>query len=356
MTLSHAKLSSMIKRATIKDIAKEAGVSHPLVSTVLNGRKNSIKCSDETRRRILKIAKRRDYKPSISARSLRRQKSYLIGILFSSVNYSIMSDFFHGFQKQLSKQGYSPVIFVHNSPEEEYEYLQRCIEREVDGLIVNSAVTNEGTPNKETIAKLSAKIPIVEIFGCEVDGVASLTLDYYSGALNATKYLIKEGHEKIALYTHNRVHMHENVPGLFFNAARYQQGYLQAIKEAGLPEILVTHSISDDLSTEGYCFDGAYQSAGTILEHPEKPTAILCMDREEVDGIMFHLGQNDDYKNRKVHIISMLTSSYSRIGQCKISTLALPIFTMGMEAANSIFNLINGQESEDCAFAFRIIE
>ena len=92
----------MSKRITIKDVAAKAGVSHPVVSTVLRGKKSSIKCSDETRQRIISIANKLNYTPNIFARNFKKQKSYLVGLLFSGVNFGILSEFAYGFQVVLS--------------------------------------------------------------------------------------------------------------------------------------------------------------------------------------------------------------------------------------------------------------
>lgn len=345
----------MAKRVTIKDVADKAGVSHPVVSTVLRGRKSSIKCSDETRRRILQISKQLNYVPNILARNFQKQKSYLIGVLFSGVNYSILAEFVHGFQKQLSEHGYAPIIFIHNSSEEERECFELCIEREIDGLVLNVSVTEEGSPNSRRFSKLAEKIPMIEVFGSEIDAVPSLTIDFYSGALKATRYLIEEGHQKIALYLHDRSHMHESVPGLYLTAWQYKQGYLQAIHEAGLPELIFTHTLSGDLSMEGYSFDGAYQSADNILCHPEQPTAILCLDREEVDAVMLRLVAGQEFIHKKLHIMSPGSSTYSRASRCRITTLEHPVWTIGQKAGASIFELMNGQASEDCSYAFQLI-
>ncbi len=345
----------MAKRATIKDVAEKAGVSHPVVSTVLRGKKSSVKCSIETRRRILSIAKKLNYTPNILARSFQKQKSYLIGVLFSGVNYGILAEFIHGFQKTLSSRGYSPIIFIHNKPGEEREYLERCIEREVDGLVLNSSIATGGMSNREEFSRLSETIPLVEIFGREVDDVPSLMLDFYSGALKATRYLIREGHSKIALYLHDRCHMHQEVPGLYLNAWQYMQGYRQAVSEAGLTELIFTHSLSEDLSMEGSSFDGAFQSAEKVLDHPEKPTAILCLDHEEVDSIMLHLVARDGHLDKQLHLVSPGNSMYSRAGKCKITTLVPPIWSIGQKAATAIFDTMNGDLCEDCSYGFQLI-
>jgi DNA-binding LacI/PurR family transcriptional regulator len=342
-------------RITIKDVAEEAGVSHPVVSTVLRGKKSSIKCSPETRRRILATAKNLNYTPNLLARSFRNQQSYLIGVLFCGVNFSILTEFISGFQEKLSQQGYSPVLFIHNNPEEELDSLKLCLERKVDGLIVNFDVHGEGVSNSTEFSRLSENIPVVEIFGHEVDDVSSLTLDYYSGAMKATRYLIKEGHEKIALYIHDRSHMHESVRGLYMNAWQYKQGYLQAIKEAGLQEFVFTHSLSDNLSTSGASFDGAFKSAGEILDHPAKPTAILCLNHEEVDAMMMCMASRKNRLNRDFHIISQGSSMYSRVGRCKVTTLAPPITAIGKKASDVILDLIDGGSSEDCSYGFQLI-
>ena len=73
----------MNRNPTIKDVAKRAGVSHPVVSTVLGRGGSTTKVAAETVQRVLDAAKALNYRPNILARSLQQRKSFLVGVLAS---------------------------------------------------------------------------------------------------------------------------------------------------------------------------------------------------------------------------------------------------------------------------------
>jgi DNA-binding LacI/PurR family transcriptional regulator len=344
----------MNKKVTITDIARVVGVTHPVVSAVLGNRKSTIKFSEATRKRILKAAEEMNYKPNILARSFKTQKSYLIGVLFSGVNQVIASDFLYGLQKTLSSSGYSPITFIHNNCDEELEYLERCMDREVEGLIVNPAIDEQGKSNGAKLSRIASSVPMVEVFGNEASNVPSFNMDYHSASLKATQQLIAEGHKKIAVYAHDRYIKHKEHPGLHFLAWQYMQGYHQAIQESGLKDIVIEHPIIGNLEVPNASFLGAYQDAFKVLDHPEKPTAVMCLSHDELDAIVMAMVASGRSLPKNFHLISQGNPSYSKAGQCKISMLVPPIQEIGKKAATSIFEIINGKEIDSMDFALKL--
>ncbi len=344
----------MNKKVTIKDIARIVGVSHPVVSAVLKNRKSTIKFSEKTRQRVIKVAKELNYKPNILARSFQKQQSFLVGILFNGVNQLISSDFLHGLQSTLSNNSYSPITFIHNNRSEELEYLERCMEREVEGLIVNTSIDHEGKTNGERFSRLAKRLPIVEVFSNEISDVPSLNLDFYSASLHATRHLIAEGHKTIALYIHDRYMIHESHPGLYFLAWQYKNGYHQAIQEAGLSDVIVTHPIAGEMDLPSEMFTGASQNALSVLDHPTKPTAILCLSHEEVDAIVMAMVASGRLFPKDFHLISPGNPSYAKVGNCRMSMLVPPIRDVGKQAAISLFEIMGGKKIENMAFTLKL--
>lgn len=132
----------MSKSITIKDIAREAGVSIALVSFVMNNRieadgKQKYRVSEETKRRILDVASRMNYRPSSAARMLRQGRTHVIGVILSD-----LSNIFYGIiakelEDQATRHGYT-VLF--GSSEEDPERFARLVrsfmEKDVEGFIV----------------------------------------------------------------------------------------------------------------------------------------------------------------------------------------------------------------------------
>ncbi len=127
---------------TLKDIALRVGVSVPTVSLILAGK--GARHSARTRQAVLRAARALHYEPNIAGKGLRQRKSFLLGALLYGVNSSLMSDFLRGLGAALVDNEYSPVVFSHDTPEEEALHVQRCRKRRVDGFIANLAVAPDG--------------------------------------------------------------------------------------------------------------------------------------------------------------------------------------------------------------------
>lgn len=141
-------------RVTINDIAKAAGVSKTTVSRYINGKEELM--GEATRKRIKTVIELLDYHPSDIARSLRNQKSKLIGVLIADVSSPFSSAIIIGIENVLVSNGYTPLFLdCGDKREREEQYIQSLLLKGVDGLIVNTTsednkflinVACEGTP------------------------------------------------------------------------------------------------------------------------------------------------------------------------------------------------------------------
>lgn len=135
----------MVKRVTIKDVAREAGVSIALVSFVMNRNnrradgKEAYRVSEETVARILEIAARLDYHPNSAASSLRSGKTRTIGVVVSDIANRFFSDIVRYIENVAYESGYT-VLFA--STDEKADKLERMVSvltnKGVDGLIIAS--------------------------------------------------------------------------------------------------------------------------------------------------------------------------------------------------------------------------
>ncbi len=95
------------KRVTIKDIAELAGVSKATASLVLNGRSKELRVAEETRERVLAIAKEHHYQPSIHARSLRDNRSHTIGLVVPEITNYGFASFLTSWRRCAAKRAFS---------------------------------------------------------------------------------------------------------------------------------------------------------------------------------------------------------------------------------------------------------
>ena len=158
-------------RVRISDIAQEAGVSPATVSRYLNNRPGSM--SEETRARIAEVIERTGYRPNSAARSLRTDRTHVLGVILSDIRNPFFSAMLESLSARAAQDGYSLMTSVTtNNSQAEAEAIDRLTAAGVDGLIVNTCGGND-----ERMAKIGVQTPIVlldrDTAGGDIDLVTS---------------------------------------------------------------------------------------------------------------------------------------------------------------------------------------
>lgn len=223
---------------TIKDIAKIAGVSHTTVSRALND--NPI-IKQETRDRIKKIALEHHYIPNYNAKSLKLDRSFNIGLFFTSIESSTTTSFFHnaikGCHSVLKNQGYNLVV---KSIEEYSNDFATIDHKRFDGIILVSQSDEDDHFIQDILNK---GIPFV-VVNRRVDyNVHNIFYNDKEGAYQATKYLIENGHKKIGFITGK---------SSFRNSHEREAGFRAALKEADILFDKSLIQIGDFVKESGY--------------------------------------------------------------------------------------------------------
>ncbi len=184
------------KRFTITDIAKSAGVSKTTVSRYINGKFEYM--SEETRERIESIIQVANFQPNNMARSLKSQKSNLIGLVIADIESPFSSAIIKGVGGPMRNAGYSVIIVnSDNSYEKEKEYISSLVSQRVDGLIVNT--TTKNNPFLIDLANRGLPIVLTDRF------ISNYNFDivYIENEIaiaNAVHHLVGRGYGHIALF------------------------------------------------------------------------------------------------------------------------------------------------------------
>ncbi len=195
----------MQKNVTIKDIAREAGVSIALVSFVMNNRveadgKNKYRVSESTKERILEVARRMNYRPSSAARMLRQGRTHVIGVILSDLANIFYGTIAKELEKVAYKHGYT-LIFgsTEEDPERFGRLVQSFMEKDVEGFIV---VPAQGSEECMTRLVHSGK-PFVVIDRYHPDfNVPTVLTDNEDAMRTAIKALQKQGATKIDMVSY----------------------------------------------------------------------------------------------------------------------------------------------------------
>ena len=250
-------------RATIVDVARQAGVSKSTVSLVLGG---SSLVADATRERVTSAMADLGYIYHRGAATLRGAKSGVLGMVINDLSNPFYVELAIGIEQACQGAGFIP--FLANSAEDpvrQQEVIRSMREHGAAGLVLAPAIDSSVSDVKGLIAGL----PVVQVMRRLPGLKASLvTPENREGARKATTHLIENGHRRI-VFVGGR-------SSLFVRNERLA-GYRFALEEAGIP-------FDADLvldSTTNYAGGGAV--AARLLILPERPTAALCFN--DVVGI-----------------------------------------------------------------------
>ena len=314
-------------KVTISDIARMANVSKATVSRVINNKPEGV--GKDTRDNILKIIKETGFQPSMVARGLVTNKTKSLGLIITDIANSFFPIIVRGVEDYANKFGYS--LFLCNSdnnPEKEKKYIKAFIEKSVDGVILSSSM-NDTTFHYNNLK--SKNIPLVVIDRC-VDGNeydASVFLDNNEGAYIALKYLIDNGHEKIAFISGTK--------SLVISKNR-MSGYRMALEERNL-------KVREDIIVEGdYQIESGYTRVMELLDQGKEFSAIFAGNDLMALGAMKALKTRNIKIPDQVEVIGFDNIELSSLVEPQLSTVGQPAYKMGAKGAEQLIKLIEGEK------------
>jgi LacI family transcriptional regulator len=221
------------KRASIKDVARIAGVSTQTVSRVINDRPD---VSTETRERIQQIITELDYQPSALARSLISQRSFTLGVVTAGLKYIGPSRTLNGITSMAEELKYALLLeeLPHFDTEDIEPLLQDLLARHVDGIVW--AVPEIGDNRRWVDGILNnVRVPVVYLSMQPRPGITTISVDNYTGGVLATQHLLDQGCRSIG---------HISGPLDWWEARQRKQAWQDVLQKAGF-------NVLDDHCTEG---------------------------------------------------------------------------------------------------------
>lgn len=315
-----------MKKVTIEDVAKRAGVSKGTVSAVINA-KSSVKSS--TRDHILNVMKELNFKPKGVARNLKNtSQDKSIGIIIKELTYPFYATITAGVKEYASSKGYSVIITSSdNDHESEKKFSNLFSIKDIKGIIIAPIV--EGTAEIEHLFKLKMiNYPFVlleDVRGIQANVVA---IDNIKAIKRAVKYLINNGHKKIVHFAGppNSTHTHERIDGF-----RY------AFSESTLvfnKDMIVPMGSQND---ESYTKTIEYFKN---MQREDYPTAIVCFNDQQALGVMLALKELNIRIPDDISIVGNDDIFYAKIYPVPLTTIRAPLHEIGMKAAEILIRNI----------------
>nr|AAO43402.1 catabolite control protein A [Lysinibacillus sphaericus] len=312
---------------TIYDVAREANVSMATVSRVVNGNQN---VKPATRKKVLEVIERLEYRPNAVARGLASKKTTTVGVIIPDIANNVYAELARGVEDIATMYRYNIILANSDQHEDkELQLLDTMLGKQVDGIVMMSDEVTE----KMQQTMDHSPVPIVLAGSVdESQTIATVNIDYFQAAYEAISLLIQNGHTRIGFVTGP---LSYTINGKFNLAA-----YKKALQDAGLPldeALIAAEESSYDMGLEAGRF--------TVLEQP--PTAYFAGSDELAIGLIH--GAQDAGKNvpEDTEVISFENSKLARMVRPQLTSVALPLYDIGAVAMRLLTKLMSKEPVED---------
>lgn len=314
---------------TLKDIAQRVGFSITTVSRALAGYDD---VAEETRRKIIAVAREMGYYPSYTARSLRRGRTNTIGFVIPATERYLSDPFFlellSGIGDGAAEQGFDLLVSTCKplEPEERLTYERIVRGRRVDGMVVARTRRKD-----ERISYL-----VEEGFPLVAFGRTALDLDFpyidvdgEDGVRQAMEHLVSLGHRRIAFIS---------PPSYLMFTEHRLAGYKRALEEHHLdfdPDLLVEGDLTQS---------SGYQMMGKLLDLNSPPTAVVCGNDLMALGAISAAQERGLTVGRDIAIVGFDDIPLAEHAHPPLTTVRQPIYEIGHAICGMLIQLIQGDE------------
>jgi DNA-binding LacI/PurR family transcriptional regulator len=325
--------ASRPKQPTIRDIAFRAGVAPMTVSRAIN--ENGYVSAD-ARERIMRAVRELDYHPNGLARSLKRRRTHVIGILLPDIAHPFSAELARYLEETLLERGYTSFISTsQRSTDREQTALNAFFDHRVDGIVVATLETRAG--NDALLRFVNRGLPVV-IVGRTLNhgNVDQVNADHMRGGNEMVKHLVSLGHRRIGF-------LGASLPAN--SGLRRFKGYLDGLQDYDCdtsPELMVGPSLdSPAYATQ----EEGYEGMRRLLQLAQAPTAVFARNDAVAIGAMraareMGLGIPDDIAIAGFDNVPM--SAYTTP---PLTTVNQPTSVLGRSAAEFVLDRIEGRVS-----------
>ncbi|MBU0997080.1 MAG: LacI family transcriptional regulator [Firmicutes bacterium] len=318
-----------MNKATIYNVAYAANVSLATVSRTLN---NPQKVKPETRERVLRIIKELGYKPNAFAKGLASKKSTTVAVIVPDMSRASVAEMLNGIAVEARKYDYSLLIYVLKSEKtEESEMLKEVVASQVDGILYLNDEINEEQYKMLNIIQDEYKVPIVlanTLYPYD-NKLVTVCIDYFKAAYELTTRLIAQGRKNIYLMTTARKYMVNDLK---------EEGYLKAVKEAGLNQNIVR--TSGDISVNTVHFKELFKDSTTPIDG-----VIAVRDSIAVSFINTMIKEGRKIPE-DISVYGFQNTKYASLSRPKLSCVDVPIIDIGAKAMALLKKEIDGEPVE----------
>ncbi len=311
--------------ATLKDVAKAAGVSHQTVARVV---RKSPKVAEKTRIKVEKAIADSGYLPNRMAQLLARRQSLTLGFVSIDISLHAISKIAEGIRKEASKQGFTLSISTMNEldPDACNQAIDELLALQVDGLIINTSVTHTMI---EQILERGNLPPCIFIDFDKTSEALQVSHDQVGGASLAAQHLIDLGHRKIALI---------NGAEDTCVANWRETGWLNTLAKAGLKPV---HKIHGKWNARS-----GYRATLDLLDEGHDFTAILVANDEMCLGVLRALNERHIKVPEDISVVGFDNHEDSEFYNPPLTTVAQDCLELGEQSVSLLMQQMKEQAPE----------
>lgn len=309
-------------KVTMKDIAKESGVSIATVSHVINGTKH---ISEEKHDKIMSVIQKYNYIPNSTAKNLRQQSTKTAGLIIPSFPDSYVTGYINGIGNRARELNYN-LLFVNTNEDSQYEQetVNLLYSKMVDGIILSPTSSNIDYLNP--FIERDFPVVLFNRYDPALDSLPRVTADDHQAGYDATNHLLKHGHKKIGIIyavkditpTNHRV-----------------EGYKEALEQFGLP-------FEESCIELGHAtVDGGGTAAKILLERHKDMTALFILSDLMTVGAISACKQMGRKIPADVAVIGFGDFAGAAIIDPPVTNVSLPPDIIGRTAFDLLINKIN---------------
>ena len=306
---------------TLKAVAAHVGLAPGTISAVLNDAPSARSIPEHTRQRIRAAARELNYRPNFLARSLRKKRTYTVGLILEEIGDSYGSMVISGVEAYLRQHNYFFLTVIHRHDMSMlHDYSQLLLERAVEGFITVDTSLPEPLP-----------LPTVSVAGHRaLKGVTNITLDQETGARVALEHLVSLGHRKIAFM--------KGQPHSSDSADRWE-GVCKVACELGLemdPDLIVHLEFDDPSPQLGYPY------AKQLLARKKPFTALFAYNDISAIGAIRAIQEEGLRIPQDVSVVGFDDIPWAAFHTPSLTTVRQPLVRMGQIAAETVISMIEG--------------
>lgn len=307
-------------KVTIKDIAKEAGVSYQTVSKALLG-KGEVK--EETAEKIRKIAKEKGYVPSLTARAMATKKSQLIAVFLPQIASSFYNKFLQGIEDLASQNDYSILVYLFENTNIENK-LGTILSYQVDGIIVFENHFSISTLNRFK----ANNIPLLFVNSTDIPPDANhIAIDLHYGLRLAFEHLYELNHRNILM------------------ALSDHEAGMKRIEEAKKMPVEYGMTLKSKIYCDNYSSTEVFQNF-KVKDIQKDITAIICTSDYIALPIMTRLQEHNIAVPDDISLIGFDDLEFSAFLNPPLTTIEQPKREFGEKIIQTLFGLMQGESNQ----------